>query len=496
MNFLQIYRLLRRHLQLSERRNPAFESNKAARWLLLTVYVMVAVYLIGFAVLLSMIANDTRRYTALEFFIGCTPFILTLDFYMRFLLQQTPTQLIKPYVLLPLPRYACIDTFVLNSLLSSGNLVWMLLAVPYCLMSVVFGYGLLAALMLLVAVWLMALCSSQCYSICRTLIANHAAWLLLPLAATAAMVAAYCMDGTHIFRWVARQGDGMEHGRPWLHLALIAALAVLVAVNRRMQYANVMKELMRVKDTKARMVLNLSFLERFNTIGAYLKLEVNMALRNKNPRKSYISALCVTVMMTLLITLTDVYDTHFMTNFWCIYSYVIFPQVVLTKVMCYEGNYIHFLMVHHENILSLLTAKYYFNCALLVVPFCLMLPMVFVGKWSIAMLLAYGLFTAGFQLAMLLQMAVYNNTTMPLNEKFMGKGGMENSYVQILLSFAVFIVPITLVQMLEAVFPVRVAWSVMAAIGLAGLATHRLWLRNIYRRMMARKYKNMEAFHA
>ncbi len=496
MNFLQTYRLLRRHLQLSERRHPMFESNKAAHWLLLVSVVLMAVYLIGFAILLSMIANDTRRYTAMEFFIGCTPFIFTLDFYMRFLLQQTPTQLIKPYVLLPLPRYACIDTFVINSLLSSGNLVWMLLVVPFCLMSVVFSYGLMAALWLIVAVWLMALCSSQCYSICRTLIANHAAWLLLPLAVTGGMVVAYCVDGTHVFRWVARLGDGMEHARLWLHLALTAALAVLVAVNRRLQYANVMNELMRVEDTRARMVLNLSFLERFNMIGAYLKLEVNMALRNKNPRKSYITAFCVTVILSLVITFTDVYDTNFMTNFWCIYCYVIFPQVVLTKVMCYEGNYIDFLMVHRENILTLLTAKYYFNCALLLLPFCLMLPMVFVGKWSLAMLLAYGLFTAGFQLAMLLQMAVYNNTTMPLNEKFMGKGGMENSYVQILLSFAVFIVPIALVQLLETAFPASVAWSVMGVIGLAGLATHRLWLRNIYRRMMARKYKNMEAFHA
>ncbi len=496
MNFLETYRLLRRHRKLSERRDPIFETNKAARWLVLFSVLIFVVYLTFLSIPLALAANSTRRFTSPALFIGFTPFIFTIDFYFRFVAQQTPTQLIKPYVLMPLQRYACIDTFVSQSLLSYGNLTWLLLVGPYCLMSVVFTYNIWVALSLMIVIWLMALCSSQWYSICRTLIAHHMAWWLLPLAVTGSLAAAYIIDFEHTFRFVTRLGSGIEHGSLWIHLAVLAVLALLVTVNRRLQYVSVMNELTKVEDTKAKMVFDLKFLDRFKDIGPYLKLEVNMAIRNKNPRKSYLSALGVTVMMSLLITFTDVYDGTFMTNFWGIYCYVIFPQVVLTKVMCYEGNYIDYLMVHRENILTLLTAKYYFYCAMLLLPFLLMLPMVVVGKWSIFLLLSYGLFTAGFQLAMLFQLAVYNNKTMPLNEKFMGKGGVENNYVQIVLSLAVFGLPLTIVQVIEAICDDWVAWTVMAAIGLAGIAAHHLWLRNIYNRLMARKYKNMESFHA
>jgi len=33
-------------------------------------------------------------------------------------------------------------------------------------------------------------------------------------------------------------------------------------------------------------------------------------------------------------------------------------------------------------------------------------------------------------------------------------------------------------------------------LGLIGLATHRIWLRNIYHRLMLRRYENMEGFRA
>lgn len=71
--------------------------------------------------------------------------------------------------------------------------------------------------------------------------------------------------------------------------------------------------------------------------------------------------------------------------------------MILVKIMCYEGNYIDCLMVRKENIIMLLTAKYYIYSALLVFPFILMLPTVFTGKCTLLMLMAYAAFTAGVE---------------------------------------------------------------------------------------------------
>ena len=57
-----------------------------------------------------------------------------------------------------------------------------------------------------------------------------------------------------------------------------------------------------------------------------------------------------------------------------------------------------------------------------------------------------------------------------------------------------FFLPLAIVQPLEIFFGRYVAWAIMFTIGLIFISTHKLWLENIYHRMMARKYENFEAF--
>ena len=53
-----------------------------------------------------------------------------------------------------------------------------------------------------------------------------------------------------------------------------------------------------------------------------------------------------------------------------------------------------------------------------------------------------------------------------------------------------------LISLLQAFLPDNVAYSIMMAIGLAFIFTHKLWLRNIYNRMMKRKYILLEGFRS
>ena len=228
----------------------------------------------------------------------------------------------------------------------------------------------------------------------------------------------------------------------------------------------------------------------------YLKLEIKSILRNKNPRKGFVMATAIVLMFSLIIALTDVYDGQFMTNFWCVYNFVIYGSMQLTRVMCNEGNYIDCLMVRRENILKLLRAKYIFNTAILVLPFVLMLPTVFAGKWSILMLVAYAVFTAGFQYFILFQMAVYNKQTVPLNTKFISKSGMENNYYQVVVQMLAFFLPIVLISVLQLFLSDTVAYLIILLIGVVFVVTQPLWMRNIYNRMMQRKYVLMEGFRS
>ena len=497
MNRFQLFKELRRHRKLADKRSIDFEKNKAAKYLVWVMSSLMVVYLIGFAIMFSLIINSSESTTSLEFICGIMPFLFVIDFFFRFMMQQTPAQMIKPYVLMPIYRYACIDNFMATSIFSSGNLVWFCMLLPYALMSVVFSYGLWATILMLVYFWLIFVLSSQCYTVVRTLINNTMLWWALPIGVLVVIALPWIIGGFDTFFDIfASSGRAFENGNPLPLLIVLCLLAAVICLNRHLQYVNIWRELSRTEKTEMKTITRFDFLERYGEIGQYIQLEIKSIMRNKNPRKGFITATLLVFILSIIIALTEVYDSPLMTNFWCIYNFIIYGSMLLTRIMCNEGNYIDCLMVRKENILSLFHAKYYLSCAILVLPFVLMLPPVIAGKWSLLMLISYGIFTAGFQYFLLFQMAVYNKVTVPLNTKFIGKGGMENNYFQVLIQLGAFFVPIIFVQILQAFFGNTVSYIVMLLIGLAFIATYRRWLRNIYRRMMLRRYENMEGFRA
>lgn len=496
---LQLIRQLRRHIRLSERRSAIWQQNKSAKWALGVMAVLTVLYLMFFAVMFALVVNSTPSVSGTEFMFGISPFILTLDFVLRFIAQQTPSQLIKPYVLLPIPKYACIESFQVTSMLSWGNLIWYAMLLPFSIMSILFSEGIWVTLAFLFAFYVLIITNSQWYQLVRSLISTKIWWWLLPIAVYAVVALPFYVGsnpGLDSFcNFYSALGSHLMHCNPLAWLALFVALANVLYVNRHVQYKLIWRELGKVQQTKIKHISSFSSLDRLGHYGEYLKLEVKSIFRNKNLRTVFIFGTIIVLIFSLLVSFTDAYSGDFMSTFWCIYNFAIYGAMMLVRVMCYEGNYIDCLMVRRENILTLLRAKYYFFVTLLLFPFILMLPTIFTGRCSLLMVLSVMLFTAGAEYALFFQMAVYNKQTVPLNSKLVGRGTMENSYMQMLLEAVVFLVPILLIQLLRALFSDTAAYLVLLIIGVAFIIAHPLWLRNIYNRMMQRKYQNIEGFH-
>lgn len=143
--------------------------NKVAKFMIYLASAFVLMYMMFIAVALAIIANNTDSYTPAEFLFGLTPFMMVADFFFRFLGQQTPQQLIKPYILLPIPRYTCVECFIVSSIVTPNNLIWLAITLPYIIMSVVFSMGFWASLGVLVAFQVIVVINSQWYMLCRTL---------------------------------------------------------------------------------------------------------------------------------------------------------------------------------------------------------------------------------------------------------------------------------------------------------------------------------------
>ena len=497
MKKLQLFKELRKHRKLAEKRAFNFEQNKAAKYIIGFVYAAMMIYLVFFAIIFAMGANESHSMTSVEFIMAMSPFILTIDFFIRFMAQQTPAQIVKPYILLPIPKYTCIDSFILTSLFNWGNMIWFVMFIPYALMSVVFSHGIWVTLGFLFCYYLLILINSQWYAIIRAYINDHLLWWIVPIIVYFLMFLPAILKGwKYMFKLYASIGTAISDGSVLPYIILLAILSLLIYINRKVQFIHIWNELAKTEKTKTYTSKHYAFLERKGEVGQYIQLEIKSTIRNKNVRKGFIFATAIVLLISILIAFTDAYDTKFMTNFWCIYNYVVYGAMLLVRVMCNEGNYIDCLMVRRENILKLLRAKYIFYCVILLLPFVLMLPTVFAGKWSIFMLISYAIFTAGFQYFILMQMAVYNKQTTPLNTKFISKSGMENNYFQILAEMVAFFLPMILVSILQGTLSDNISYTVMFVIGLIFIITHPIWLRNIYNRMMKKKYELLDGFRA
>ncbi len=112
------------------------------------------------------------------------------------------------------------------------------------------------------------------------------------------------------------------------------------------------------------------------------------------------------------------------------------------------------------------------------------------------MLISYAIFTIGFQYFILFQLTIYAKQTIPLNEKFISKGGIENNYIPMIVQIAVLTVPTAIAYPLQTIFGENATYIIMATIGIVFIATSKIWLRNIYNRFMKRRYTNLEHFRA
>ena len=502
MNRISLYRLLRHHIKLSEKRSPVYEQNTTAKVVIYVLSGFMILYMMFLSVMLAFIANSSTENTPSEFFFGLLPFILVADFLFRFLGQQTPAQLIKPYLLLPIPRHACVESFILSAILTPNNLLWLCFTVPYAFLTLLFSSGPLAAIAFVLGFQLIIVINSLNYMLWRTLIIRSMLWWIAPIVLYGLLFLPWLFNGFNtFFNLYAAIGEKLTFWSLPVWASLLLLLVVYFFINRAIQYRFTIVETS--GDSAASVVHDSSvvrrlssFLDRYGQIGQYIMLEVKSILRNKNMRNSFLFSTVFTIFLSLIISYTDIYDGAFSSRFFIVYVFIINGGMLLIKIMGAEGNYIDCLIIHRENILQLLHAKYLFYTALLLVPFLIMLPTVFMGKYTLLMLFSLMVFAAGPVFMLLMQMAVYNKQTIPLNTKLVSKGNVETNWFAVVAELLAMFAPVAIISILSLFFSETVTYTVLLVVGIIVIALRKRWLRNIYDRFMARRYENMESFRA
>lgn len=485
---------LRRHGRLAEKRNPMYEKNRFGKFWMYLGAVFWAGYLIFFGTMFAFgfEGGSVEPYHRLN---AGLVFVLALDFLIRFPFQKTPTQEVKPYLLLPVRRNRLIDFLLVRSGLSGFNLIWLFMFVPFALITVTRFYGIGGVLTYCAGIWLLMLVNNYWFLLCKTLLGERIWWALLPLGVYAALALGIFLpeEDSPVLDFFRDLGEGFVTGNVWVFLGTVAAIGVLWFVCSRVIRRMVYSELNKTEDStvQVRTLSEYRFLDRYGQVGEYIRLELKLMLRNKMCRKSLISITVLQLGFSALIAFTDVYGQD-MNNFWVLYIYAISGLLFFNTLLGYEGNYMDGLMSRRESILALLLAKYRLYAPALLVPFVLMLPGVVMGKIGLLQSLSWMLFTAGPLYFCFFQAAVYNSQTVDLNAKMTRRNA--GTWIQNVMGLVVFALPMLVYYLLLAFLSTAATRWVLAAVGAGFILTSNLWIRNVYRRLMKRRYVNMEGF--
>ena len=496
ISLYRLYKTIKQNQELAAKRHPMFEKNRFAKFLsyFMVVYFegIFLLYGVGLPIILEETFPGMEPYHMLN---KGLIFILAADFLIRFMFQKTPDQEIKPYLLLPVKRTSVIKCMLLQSATSSYNILcWLGFILPFAFISVFRFYGWSGVIGYLLGFWLLMVLNNFWYLICRTLINEKWYFMFFPLLVYALIILPEFIFDTDVLSTFSMNFCEGFILWDWSSFVLtLVAILILLYVNIRMQIHYMYNEISKVEDTKVEKVNEYKFLNRFGEVGEYMRLEIKLLTRNKVPRKQFYMGLFIMLSFSALLSFTEVYDTSFMKQFICIYNFAVLGVMTLGSLMASEGNYLDGLMSRKESLYTLLRAKYYINCIILVVPFLIMLIPITEGKITFLMAISYLCFTAGFIFAVVFQLAVYNNKTVRLNENILGRNQGGNFFQSLIVMIA-FFVPILINNLLIALFSEETALVIMLLIGLALMATHTLWLKNIYHRFMKKRYQRMQEF--
>ncbi|MEG0039545.1 MAG: DUF5687 family protein [Bacteroides sp.] len=490
---MMLFNELRKHGKLAAKRHPMYDKNRFGKYLMIAMSIFWAGYLVFFGMTFAF-ALDTESMEPYHLLNSGLIFVLAIDFIMRFPFQKTPTQEVKPYLLLPVKRNKIIDFLLIRSGLDTFNLFWLFLFVPFAIITLPKYFGIMGVVSYSIGIWLLMVFNNYWFLLCRTLISERIWWIILPVVVYGGIAAAIFIPKESLLGdFFVNLGEGYIEGNLLFFGGTLLAILVMWVINRKIMSALAYSELNKTEDTKVKHLSEYKFLDKYGEVGEYMRLELKLLLRNKTCKHGLRMVLLVTVGFSLVLSFSDIYDGVFMINFIVIYNFAIFGLLFLSTVMSYEGNYIDGLMSRKESILSLLRAKYYLYSIGILIPLILMIPAIVMGKIAILMAVSWAVFSIGFIYFALFQLVVYNTKTIPLNAKI-GVRQNAGTGLQNLVSFATLGLPILLYSVLKSILDETVSLYILLFIGIGFIATSRMWITNVYNRFMKRRYKNMEGF--
>ncbi|MDR1896496.1 MAG: DUF5687 family protein, partial [Prevotellaceae bacterium] len=393
---------------LKSRRAKAFYKNLAVNILLIVAALyFAAIFLVmGFylGAILEKIAISEKS-TPMALFNGAMLYIMLGGILMRLFMQQLGTINLLSYQILPIKRSTLVNFLLLKPLASPLNYMTLLVVIPFAVRSVSnYHDGATAFRFVLNIVFIIWFNSLLTAFLKRRFSADFKFFLVI-IAIAAAIVA---LEAFRLFSFsdASELIFGFLLNHSWGSVLVFLLPAAAFAINKRFFARNYYPEHFNRKidksNTAGTPMMNLSFFDRFGSIGDFIALELKLILRHKRTKSMLYVSLIFLFYGLLFYTQKAYNNSAGWLFFIALFSTGFLMMMYGQWIISWDSAYFDGLMTKNIPIRSYMTANYYLLVAFNVISFVLTTPYFLFGTKIIQMHLAAFLFNAGVNIPVFL----------------------------------------------------------------------------------------------
>ena len=441
--------------------------------------------------LLEEISTDK---TPTDFFNGITLYLLLGGLAVRYMMQQLTTVNIQSYQTLPIKRSNIVNYILFTPLLNPINYILFFTIIPFAMRSVSIDYNGFAAFCFVMNFFFIVCFNSLMASfIKRKFGSNFWGFICVILFFVAVIVleifTVFSLSAVSetIFNFIILKPYGL--GIP------IVTVSIVYSLNRWFFSQNFYAEKFesQVKTEKNYNDTNLSFFNRFGTVGYIIALEMKLIWRHK--RSKNILYMAVFFLFYGLIFYTN---DHYANS----YSWVFFCAMFITGLLTFMyGQWIigwnssHFdsLMTKNLYIRSYLTANIYLMLAGNIACFLLTTPYFLFGKTVIVAHISAFLYNSGVNTFLLTYFATYNTKRIDLQAKS-ALNYQGTTFKNFMIVIPMLFIPMILVGIFSLFSMSNIALIILAILGILGLVFQRQLITICVNQFNKRKYALCEGF--
>jgi hypothetical protein len=459
------------------------------------MFGLMAMEFLLFGILLDDFLSKVGTYElAIDAFNSILPYVLAVDFAVKFFLKPGRSMQIAPYLCLPLKRKRIFDVLLMKELSSIWNLYPLFLVVPFAFKAITPFFGIGAPFLYILFFYLLCVTNSLLVNLFNNLGKINFLYYIPAIAVIAFPFALAGLFHLNPGDYTQQLGESLLNHNPLVWAVLIIFLVAFWRINRRQLRSEIYRELQGEKIEKISAFSSLSFLEHFGELGSFINLELKMIFRAKRLKSQFFA-----LILLLPFFIWQIY-LPFRLNFFSLFFFGIITVSAMGVSMgqylfMAESSYFDGLMSRKLSILKLLKGKYFlYSSHSLITAIILLIPALS-GKLDLLFVVSLFFFSTGPIFFLIFQNAVYNKTYLNLFE-----GGMMNwkgtsSNMLTVTMMTMFAPAITLV-IINALFGQEATYWVMLLTGIGFTLTSQRWLEWTYNRFLKRKYKNMEGFRS